>query len=89
MIENRADDIDSANVFMQMGIDIAIKNARANLPPQLSKEDRNKIIYRTCEECGNEIPLARIMAVNARICVECAKAIERENNKYRTGYHHE
>ena len=77
-MENHADDIDAANTLMQMGIDIAIKNARANLPPQLSKEERNKIIYRTCE-CGNEIPLARVRAVNARICIECARAIERDS----------
>lgn len=83
----QTDDIDAANGLMQMGIDIAIENARKNLPPQLSKAERNKIIYRTCEECGNEIPLARVQAINARICIECAKAIEQEGKSFRRGYY--
>ena len=87
MSENHADNIDAANQLMQIGIDIAIKNARKNLPPQLSKEERRKTIYRTCSECGNEIPRERVIAINARICIDCAKAIEQENKTFRRGYY--
>lgn len=85
---NHADNLDTAQEYQQMGIDIAIQNARSNLPPPLTPEEKNKIIYRTCEECGNEIPLARVRALNARLCVECARALELENKSFR-GYHHD
>jgi len=86
-MENHADNIDAANGLMQMGIDIAIENARKNLPPQLSEEEKKKIIYRTCQVCGNEIDIDRVRLHNARICVECAKAIEQEGKSFRRGYY--
>jgi len=86
-MENHADDIDAANGLMQMGIDIAIENARKNIPPPLSEEEKRKIIYRTCEECGNEINIDRVRLHNARICVDCATEIEQKNKTFRRGYY--
>ena len=88
MNENHSDNLDVAAEYMLMDIDHAINNVLSNMPPQLSKEERNKIIHRTCEECGNEIPAERIRAYNARLCIDCARAIELANKVYR-GFHHE
>jgi DnaK suppressor protein len=57
-------------------VEIAVCRVAA-LENALSKVERG--VYGLCEECGEEIPLARLQALpTAVLCVDCQQALERQ-----------
>ena len=74
-----SDEADHASELQQLATDLAIKRILANKQTSCDK----KITIRDCDECGNRIPLARVEAVNATLCVDCQRAYELEDTRYR------
>jgi DnaK suppressor protein len=78
-VENCPDENDFASQLAQQGVNVAMQRRRMarmgefeNALRRLSETD-----YGICEECGEEIGLARLKATPAaRFCVSCQSALE-------------
>lgn len=77
--ENFADQLDRASELELIATADAIRNVQLrNVQRQLPGSDG---LYPSpdCIECGNEIPLGRLMAAaNNILCIHCATAAERQ-----------
>lgn len=78
-VENCPDETDFASQLAQQGLNVAMhrrsvarKGELENALKRLSETD-----YGMCEECGDEIGVARLKAnPSARLCVSCQSAME-------------
>jgi RNA polymerase-binding transcription factor DksA len=68
------DDIDRAQIAQMRDTEIAIKKALSY------RSMRESTGY--CDDCGEVIPQARIDAINATTCIECAKKEEKRMRKW-------
>ena len=78
-VENCPDETDLAAQLSQLGLNMAIFRRRAARMSELENALRrlNETDYGSCEECGEEIGVARLKAnPSARLCVCCQSAIE-------------
>lgn len=78
-VENCPDDTDFASQLAQQGINIAVQRRRtARIREMESALKRmSETDYGTCEECGDDIGVARLKAnPSARLCVLCQSAAE-------------
>ncbi|SOB58552.1 Transcriptional regulator, TraR/DksA family [Pseudodesulfovibrio profundus] len=79
VVENCPDETDFASQLAQQGVNVAMQRRRMarmgeyeNALKRLSQTD-----YGICEECGEEIGIARLKAnPSARLCVTCQSAVE-------------
>jgi RNA polymerase-binding protein DksA len=74
-------DIGSDTFEQELSLDI-LSNKHELLSEINSALDRiNDNTFGKCEECGGEINIERLNAIPyARLCIECQKQIEKENN---------
>lgn len=78
-VENCPDDTDLAAQLAQLGLNMTMVRRRAARMSELENALRrlNETDYGLCEECGEEIGVARLKAnPSARLCVGCQSAIE-------------
>lgn len=78
-VENCPDDTDLAAQLSQLGLNMAMVRRRVARMTELENALRrlNETDYGMCEECGDEIGVARLKAnPSARLCVQCQSAIE-------------
>lgn len=68
------DDIDRAQENIEREMEITLR-ARAYY-------QRVEVSTGYCEDCGEQIPQARIDAINATTCIECAKLEEQRFKKW-------
>lgn len=80
--EKYADESDRATALEMQATQAALQEIR-NQAQQKQKPGRNgKYKIKDCEECGNEIGLARLkVAINNTVCVECQTAKEKRNQR--------
>jgi phage/conjugal plasmid C-4 type zinc finger protein, TraR family len=72
-----SDNADLANDVMQARLDLLLQN-RPRLPSGISASE--------CEECGDDIPQARRVALpGIQTCAECAQLIEEQTRFQRGG----
>jgi phage/conjugal plasmid C-4 type zinc finger TraR family protein len=69
------DEIDRAQVAQERDTQIAILEHR--------RKYKQVVSTGFCEECGVVIPLARLQAINATTCIDCAVIIEQESKRWR------
>jgi len=71
-----ADDADIANNFISNAIEAALSQRQANT-------NQNAADIKFCEECEEEIPLAR-RELGFKLCITCAEAVERRSSLFST-----
>jgi phage/conjugal plasmid C-4 type zinc finger TraR family protein len=70
------DDGDRSVALEELSIKLALDRHKAN---RVNAD--TDVVARHCEECGVLIPEARVMAVNAVLCVECQGLLENSLRK--------
>lgn len=74
-----ADDVDMAQGHAERYLESAIRGISRSLVCDPAIPSASE-----CEECGSEIPEARLNVLPAtRLCVDCASSIERGRKLYR------
>lgn len=85
-----SDDADISKEISDFLDNVAIKSVLSDLPKPLPENQRGKVIYRECNECGDLISQERIEAINSNLCQYCQSELERVNRLYpKRGYHHD
>lgn len=78
-LENCPDETDFASQLAQQGVNVAMQRRRMARMGELESALRRlyETDYGICEECGEEIGVARLKAnPSARYCVTCQSALE-------------
>lgn len=78
-VENCPDETDFASQLAQQGVNVAVQRRRQLRMDELQNALKRlrETDYGTCEECGDEIGVARLKAnPSARLCVSCQSALE-------------
>lgn len=78
-VENCPDETDFASQLAQQGVNVAMQRRRMARMSELENALRrlSETDYGICEECGEEIGVARLKAnPSARYCVSCQSALE-------------
>lgn len=76
-----SDEMEEASLTSDMGFTLRIRDREAKLIKKLTEalERLEDGTFGICEECGEEIPLKRLMARPVTsLCIECKKAQEAE-----------
>lgn len=76
-----SDELEEASLNFDMGFALRIRDREAKLIGKIRKalERLESGTFGICEECGEEIPLKRLMARPVTtLCIECKKAQEAE-----------
>lgn len=82
--ENLADDIDKAAALGQQHLDEALLIARRQAEQSRKPDAEGNFDDTTCEECGVDIPLARMrVASKNHLCIHCAEAGEAISRTHR------
>lgn len=82
--ENLADDIDKAAAVGQQHLDDALLLARRRAEQTRKPDADGHFDDTTCEECGVDIPLARMkVASKNHLCIHCAEAEEVQARSHR------
>lgn len=79
IVENCPDETDFASQLAQQGVNVAMQRRRMARMGELESALRrlSETDYGICEECGEEIGVARLKAnPSARFCVTCQSALE-------------
>ncbi|CCH49017.1 TraR/DksA family transcriptional regulator [Pseudodesulfovibrio piezophilus] len=79
VVENCPDETDFASQLAQQGVNVAMLHRRMTRMRELENALKrlHETDYGTCEECSEEIGLARLKAnPSARLCVSCQSALE-------------
>ncbi|QJB56319.1 TraR/DksA family transcriptional regulator [Pseudodesulfovibrio sp. zrk46] len=78
-VENCPDENDFASQLAQLGVNVAMHRRRQMRMVELENALKrlHETDYGICEECGEDIGLARLKAnPSARLCVSCQSALE-------------
>ncbi|BCS88771.1 TraR/DksA family transcriptional regulator [Pseudodesulfovibrio sediminis] len=78
-VENCPDETDFATQLTQQGVNVAIQHRRSVriLELETALKRLSETEYGVCEECGDDIGVARLKAnPSTRLCVCCQSAIE-------------
>jgi RNA polymerase-binding transcription factor len=76
-----SDEMEEASLTSDMGFTLRIRDREAKLIKKITEalERLEDGTFGVCEECGEEIPLKRLMARPVtRLCIECKKVQEAE-----------
>ena len=79
VVENCPDETDIASQLAQQGVNVAVHRRRQVRMGELENALKRlrETDYGICEECGEEIGVARLKAnPSARLCVCCQSALE-------------
>lgn len=79
VVENCPDETDFASQLAQQGVNVAMQRRRMARMGEYENALRrlHETDYGLCEECGEEIGIARLKAnPSARLCVSCQSAAE-------------
>ncbi len=78
-VEYTADDIDYATQITQRNLNLALAERASAKATQIKKalQRMNSTDYGLCEECGENIGIARLKAnPTAELCVRCQEAVD-------------